>query len=153
MTLSSARWKNTMVTCSRHKMCDHNHLMKRYPKRRWWNCHHAMEVSISAMCEHFHVPTCLVCCGFVISRDDVQHLQLSMAKRWLGEIWSKGALLIVLWLWFFKGLASGGILAWCHVCHIGFLKLEALFSLSGLADFTDKFIVSNLKKRRDYGTM
>jgi hypothetical protein len=38
-----------------------------------------MEVSISAMCEHFRVPTCLVCCGFVISRD-VRHLQLSTAE-------------------------------------------------------------------------
>jgi hypothetical protein len=38
-----------------------------------------MEVSISAMCEHLRVPTCLVSCGFVISRD-VQHLQLSTAE-------------------------------------------------------------------------
>ncbi|CAK9278820.1 unnamed protein product [Sphagnum jensenii] len=39
-----------------------------------------MEVSISAMCEHLRVPTCLVSCGFVISRDVQHHLQLSMAE-------------------------------------------------------------------------
>ncbi|CAM6009352.1 unnamed protein product [Sphagnum balticum] len=73
-----------------------------------------MEVSISAMCEHFRVPTCLVCCGFVITRD------VSIISNYL---WPKDDLVrfdptgprsisIILWLWFFKGLASGGILAW-----------------------------------------
>jgi hypothetical protein len=56
---------------------------------------------------------------------------------------------VVLWLWFFKGLVGGiqtGLalvgLFGAVICHIGFQSSRPCFSLSGLADFTDNFIVS-----------
>jgi hypothetical protein len=108
-----------------------------------------MEVSISAMCEHLRVPTCLVSCGFVISRDVQHHLQLSMAEDDLVTFHPTAGVVFYGLMVFFQrtsgGIQTGLAVVWflrCHVCHIGFQSSRPCFHSQVWLTFTDSFIVS-----------